>query len=161
MKIIKAEAISIDIPIKAPLRVSGGVNLDFSRDIIVKITDEKGNTGYGEGAPRIRITGETRKECLAFLNNELFPNLKGEEISIGNISSILDEFPGHHAAKAPVDMAVYDIMSRSMGVPIIPVPWRCCQDGTACRKVGFAEHTRSHAEGSSGYYFRRGHPDNQ
>ena len=118
MKIIEAEAISIDIPIIAPLRVSGGVNLDFSKDIIVKITDEKGNTGYGEGAPRIRITGETRKECLSFLNDELFPNLKGEEISIGNISSILDEFPGHYAAKAPVDMAVYDIMSRSMGVPL-------------------------------------------
>lgn len=118
MKIIEAEAIAIDIPIKAPLRVSGGVNLDFAKDIIVKLTDEKGNTGYGEGAPRIRITGETRKECLAFLNNELFPNLLGEEISIGNISSILAEFPGHHAAKAPVDMAVYDILSSSMGVPL-------------------------------------------
>ena len=46
MKIIEAEAISIDIPIKAPLRVSGGVNLDFSRDIIVKIIDEKGSSGY-------------------------------------------------------------------------------------------------------------------
>ena len=56
MKIIKAEAISINIPIKAPLRVSGGVNLDFARDIIVKITDDHGNTGYGEGAPRVRIT---------------------------------------------------------------------------------------------------------
>ena len=76
MKIVEAEAISIDIPIKAPLRVSGGSNLDFSKDIIVKITDEKGNTGYGEGAPRIRITGETRKECLLFLNDELFPVLK-------------------------------------------------------------------------------------
>ena len=79
MKIVEAEAIPIDIPIKAPLRVSGGVNLYFSKDIIVKITDEKGNTGYGEGAPRIRITGETRKECLSFLNNELFPNLKNEK----------------------------------------------------------------------------------
>lgn len=118
MKITEAEAISIDIPIKAPLRVSGGVNLDFSKDIIVKITDEKGNTGYGEGAPRIRITGETRRECLSFLNDELFPNLKGEKISTGNISSILDEFPGHNAAKAPVDMAVYDIMSKRMGVPL-------------------------------------------
>jgi len=118
MKIIKTEAIAIDIPIKAPLRVSGGGNLDFARDIIVKLTDEKGNTGYGEGAPRIRITGETRKECLAFLNNELFPNLLGQEISIGNISSILAEFPGYFAAKAPVDMAVYDIMSKRMGVPL-------------------------------------------
>lgn len=118
MKIVKTEAIAIDIPIKAPLRVSGGVNLDFSKDIIVKIIDEKGNTGYGEGAPRVRITGETRKECLSFLNDELFPNLKGEIISIGNISSILNEFPGHYAAKAPVDMAVYDIISKSMGVPL-------------------------------------------
>ena len=118
MKIIEAEAISIDIPIKAPLRVSGGVNLDFSRDILVKITDEKGNTGYGEGAPRTRITGETRKECLSFLNDELLPNLKGEKISIGNISSILSGFSGHHAAKAPVDVAVYDILSKRMGVPL-------------------------------------------
>ncbi|MFC1828136.1 mandelate racemase/muconate lactonizing enzyme family protein [Thermodesulfobacteriota bacterium] len=118
MKIAEAEAISIDIPIKAPLRVSGGVNLYFAKDIIVKITDEKGNIGYGEGAPRVRITGETRKECLSFLNDELFPNLKGEEITIENISSVLDVFPGHHAAKAPVDVAVYDILSRRMGVPL-------------------------------------------
>jgi len=54
MKIIEAEAISIDIPIKAPLRVSGGVNLDFSRDIIVKIIDEKGNVNRDQDIDSVR-----------------------------------------------------------------------------------------------------------
>jgi L-alanine-DL-glutamate epimerase-like enolase superfamily enzyme len=52
-----------------------------SENLVVKVTTDKGSSGYGEGIPRAFVTGESMPETFAFLIKSLGPKLLNASFS--------------------------------------------------------------------------------
>ena len=120
-KITKVEAIPVSIPMKAPLAMSSTVGTEsIGEYVILKVTTEDGITGAGESSPFMPITSESQLSEVAIIENNLKPLLLGEDIF--NVEKIWmkmeSQVPRNTAAKASVDMALYDAIGKALGVPI-------------------------------------------
>src|SRR5208283_4653142 len=52
-----------------------------SENLVVKVTADSPQPGYGEGVPRSFVTGETLPSSLAFLTGTLAPAILGKEFA--------------------------------------------------------------------------------
>jgi len=116
--------------VKIPMRFSFSHNLSKrfeSESIIVRVEDEKGNCGYGEGAPRSYVTGENLTSCDTFLK-EIVSHWVLKKVWNNSIESRNDllhflsefhaEFPTYHkdeviawnASKSAVEIAILDCL---------------------------------------------------
>lgn len=102
-------------PFKTALRTVNAVD-----DVVVKITADTGEVGYGEAPPTAVITGDTIGSIECAIRDFIRPNLIGMEIE--NLDGIMTKL--HHcilkntSAKAAVDMAVYDLYGKRFGAPV-------------------------------------------
>ena len=105
----------IDLKLTTPFRISRGVQ-ETSPNIIVEIihNDIK---GYGEASPT-EYYGESPASVLACI--ELFKgNLGNDPFAHEDILQRLDHIIGlNPSAKAAVDMALYDLIGKMLGVPL-------------------------------------------
>jgi L-alanine-DL-glutamate epimerase-like enolase superfamily enzyme len=121
--------------IRIPLRFSFSHNLSNrfqAESIVVRISDEKGNLGYGEGAPRNYVTGEDLLSCSTYLNENVLPWILKREwnSSISNTEELLyflkefhDDFPNlpsknvvvWNAARTSVELALIDCLMHRLG----------------------------------------------
>lgn len=102
-------------PFKTALRTVEAVN-----DIVVKIITDTGEIGYGEAAPTAVITGETKESIQSAILNYIKPTILG--IEIDNLEIIMEKLHScilkNTSAKAAVDMAIYDLYSKKLGLPL-------------------------------------------
>lgn len=102
-------------PFKTALRAVEAVN-----DIIVKVTSDTGEIGYGEAAPTAVITGETKESIKSTILNYIKPSIIG--LDIDNLEIIMDKLQNcilkNTSAKAAVDMAIYDLYAKSYKAPL-------------------------------------------
>ena len=105
-------------PFKTALRTVEAVN-----DIVVKITSNTGEIGYGEAAPTAVITGETKESIKSAILNYIKPSIIGMEID--NLESIMEKLNNcilkNTSAKAAVDMAIYDLYSKKLNSPLYKI----------------------------------------
>ncbi|MEM3832702.1 MAG: dipeptide epimerase [Thermoprotei archaeon] len=103
---------------QAPFRISLGTS-DQSEEIVVRIADSEGFEGWGEGSPSTHILGETQGTMLAAAES-IAPKLIGLDSSM--LSGLLDEVDNaifsNTAAKAAFDIALYDLYSKRLGLPL-------------------------------------------
>jgi L-alanine-DL-glutamate epimerase-like enolase superfamily enzyme len=89
-------------------------------NFIIKIETNKGLVGYGCAAPDQMVTGETASEVEAHIKTILMPYLIGKNPYM--LSKILEElklvFKVRSSTLAMVDMALLDLVSRKMAVPL-------------------------------------------
>ncbi len=84
--------------------------------VLLKIT-HKGVSGYGE-ASLPQYLGETQESVLDFLKKVDLQNFT-EPLDLNSILNYLDNLSeGNNAAKAAVDIALHDLMSKLAGVPL-------------------------------------------
>jgi muconate cycloisomerase len=93
--------------------------------ILVKLTDDAGETGWGE-APALkdwggdfgRYFGESPRTVIAIIEDYLLPAVKGAEVGdMVDLHARMDRIvKGYPYAKAAIDMAAYDLAGRSLGV---------------------------------------------
>lgn len=110
---------------------------DLIEHVIVILTDENGMKGYGEATPLKEFTGETPASIQLILERELLPKLIGVDcFDIAAAHGIMDgAIYGNTSAKAAVDMTLYDLAAKVLGVPEYKLM------GGACRKtVGVNRH---------------------
>jgi muconate cycloisomerase len=96
-----------------------------SENLVVKITTENGSAGYGEGVPRVFVTGESLTGSISFLSETLGPAVFGASFSApGNLvqeslaiwrSAGADRFP---AALCALEMALWDAAGLTWGIPL-------------------------------------------
>lgn len=112
---MQIDAKPIDLKLTVPFRISRGVQYT-SPNAIVQVTHED-FTGYGEASPA-EYYGESVETVLACI--ALFAgNLGNDPFLIEDIMHNLDYIIGlNPSAKAAVDMALYDIMGKTLGVPV-------------------------------------------
>ena len=72
MKIQGSRAWAVRIPLRTPFPHNLSVR-KVTESIIIQLQDDRGFFGFGEGAPRPYVTGESLSSCMAFIKNTLFP----------------------------------------------------------------------------------------
>ena len=109
----------VKIPLRTPFKTALRT-VESVEDIVIKITTENGETGYGEAPPTKAITGETLESITKALDAYLIPAIKGMDLKEPDaiLQKIQNCIPGNSSAKAAMDMAVYDLMAKSAKIPL-------------------------------------------
>ena len=93
--------------------------IDEIENIIVTVKTDSGLVGFGSAAPTAVITGDTVSSIVGGIEH-IRDNLAGLEV--GNWESIFHRLNnciiGNMSAKAAVDMAVYDLLAKSLNLPL-------------------------------------------
>lgn len=122
MKIRKIEVGEVNIPLVTPFKTALRT-VDSVHDLIVRITADDGQVGYGEAPPTAVITGDTMGSIRCAIEDFIAPSLVGMDIL--DIDGIMERLHGcilkNTSAKAAVDMAVYDLYAKSLGKPLYQV----------------------------------------
>lgn len=119
LKIAAVDVIPIRLPLREPFIIAYGVQSDIP-SILVRIRTEDGAVGWGEATPDQIVTGETWSSVAAMLRHDLCPHLIGldardrEEV-LRRMDGLVGEAP---AAKAAIDIALHDLIARSLDVPL-------------------------------------------
>ena len=123
MRLVAATLYALRIPFVESFRHSAR-DRRASDSVVVAVRDEAGTEGYGEGAPRPYVTGETVEAMLDHLAGELWPRVVERELPPTGHLAGLDAFipdttlPGAvapHAARAALELAMLDCMLRRAG----------------------------------------------
>lgn len=118
MKITDIQAKIFSLKLKQPVKVALG-EIAQSDTVIVRIQTDAGLCGFGEGSGIPFVTGETCDDILlavALLRNEL---LGLDPWAIGEAHRRMNAALTHHtAAKAAVDLALYDLMGKAAKLPL-------------------------------------------
>lgn len=108
-------ALPLARPFKTALRTVETVN-----DIVVRVTTDDGQIGYGEAPPTAVITGDTKGSILCAIQEFIAPNLIGMDIE--DMECLQKKLHGcilkNTSAKAAVDMALYDLYGKRWGAPL-------------------------------------------
>jgi L-alanine-DL-glutamate epimerase-like enolase superfamily enzyme len=86
---------------------------------LLKLHANDGTVGLGEAAPDPAVTGETQATVVAALE-EFAPLVAGRDpFDIATIMAEAEaQAPKFPAARAALDMALYDLMGKALGVPV-------------------------------------------
>ena len=117
IKIASASVYLIQWPFTRPVQHSLARH-DSTSNLIVKLTDETGLCGFGEGVPRDYVTGETVEAALDALRDSLLPGLVGRSFELDEVlgflsrvfeEDVLDACP---AAVCAAELALLDLAGR-------------------------------------------------
>src|SRR5579884_2920787 len=109
------DAKPVDLKLTTPFRISRGVQ-HTAPNVVVQI-HHNDHVGYGEAAPD-EFYGENQETVLACIAT-FAGNLGDDPFLIEDIMSNLDHLIRFHpAAKAAVDMALYDLIGKMLNVPV-------------------------------------------
>ena len=119
MKIKEIDAFRLDMPLAVPYTIAYET-VSHVTNIILKLTTDAGITGWGCAAPDLMVTGETPEDVVRSISSAIKDNLQGRSpYRIARITHDLKQaLPHASSAIAMVDMALYDIMARKVGLPL-------------------------------------------
>jgi muconate cycloisomerase len=107
----------VSVPLADPVHMSGEV-VSAAQNLIVKITDTDGATGWGEAASAPMMTGELPSGLLDAAKF-MAVRLPGMRLSVGNLTAETEPLIYHnHGAKSAVRLAVLDLIARRHDVPL-------------------------------------------
>lgn len=117
MKIARIEAKGIPVTTQRDFHISYG-SISQMENVFIKLISDTGVSGYGEASAIGFISGETNESVLGAIKR--FDNaLVGVEMEPSLIHERMDHsLYANFAAKAAVDMALYDCLSKDAGLPL-------------------------------------------
>jgi len=97
--------------------------------VVLRVVDENGITGFGEGAPRPYVTGETPDSLVEHLVGQMWPSIRGTEIPdpvIDGLASLDEVIPqaappgviAANAARCTLELALVDCGLRARGLSL-------------------------------------------
>ena len=119
MKITSVDVWPVSIPFVKPFEVWRGVARTKDH-VIVEVHTDEGISGIGEAAPFLYYAPETQEDVVATVTNHLAPMVRGlDPFDIEKLNRLFDTVvDGHHFSKAAIEMALWDIMGKALGVPV-------------------------------------------
>lgn len=117
MKITHTDIYRFSIKMR-PFTIATGT-MDFAQNVFIRIYTDTGIYGVGECSAFPMIVGETQETCLAMAKD--FANFwKGKNpLEIEDRVNELHKYTAHNfTIKSAFDMALYDIASKSAGLPL-------------------------------------------
>ncbi|MBY4573342.1 enolase [Gordonia paraffinivorans] len=118
MKITRVEAIPFAIPYVKPLRFASGEVYEANH-VLVRVHTDTGVVGAAEAPPRPFTYGETQDGIITVIDTIFAPAIVGltlleRETVLARMSRTI----GNPAAKSAVDMAIWDALGKSLGLPV-------------------------------------------
>jgi muconate cycloisomerase len=123
MKLASIAIYALQIPFTECFRHSAEERT-FCDSVVVQVRDEEGNEGFGEGAPRAYVTGETVDVMVEHLAHNLWPAVAGRELpalrdeaGLGDLTALIpaQEISGvlsDNASRAALELALFDCVLR-------------------------------------------------
>ncbi len=118
MKITDIKIQTLPLHLHKPVVLTFGI-IRESHSVVIKIETDTKIYGIGEAAPFGPVTGETPETVVATLKL-LKERLIGiNPLSVQRINAILKStIAANTSAKAAIDIAIYDIYAKTLGVPL-------------------------------------------
>lgn len=118
MGIKKIEVYPVVLRYKEPFRISAGTTSE-THNVVVRVVTDYDVVGWGESSPSKRVTDETSESVVQALDR-IAPKLVGMcPLRIEQIVEAMDsKVKKNPAAKAAVDIALYDILGKTTGKPL-------------------------------------------
>ena len=117
-KIVRVEIYKLNIPFHAPFRIALGIK-SAANNILVRIYQEDGQYGSGEGSPTPYTTGETQAISLAAASDLARLMLGKDPGAIEARRKEMDAFLANNTTtKCAFDMALYDLLGKNLNVPL-------------------------------------------
>jgi L-Ala-D/L-Glu epimerase len=111
------------LPFKARLKnpfITALRRVDYLEDIIVCIECDNDLKGYGECAPTVAITGESKESIHAAITT-ISQTIMGKNI-LDDFDTIIktvhDSIRGNNSAKSAIEIALYDLISKEKEIPL-------------------------------------------
>jgi len=119
MHIARVEAIPVSLPLAKPVRMAGA-EVDVAHNVVVKLETDSGLVGWGECASAPTFSGETQGSIVAAIAGFLAPAVLGADPRRREaLRTAMDRrLLGNHSAKAAVDIALFDVVGKALGVPV-------------------------------------------
>jgi L-alanine-DL-glutamate epimerase-like enolase superfamily enzyme len=118
MKITRVEAIPFAIPYSKPIRFASG-EVHVAEHVLVRVHTDDGIVGVAEAPPRPFTYGETQAGVIAVIEKIFAPQVVGLSLlERETMATRLARTVGNPAAKAAIDMAVWDALGRTLDVQV-------------------------------------------
>jgi muconate cycloisomerase len=124
VRLVSATVYALKIPFLAAVRHSLA-GRTWSDAVVVRVRDADGVEGFGEGAPRPYVTGETPADVLTHLGGVLWPRIRGLAApdvrgpeDLAALEGLVPDGAAagrHHAARAAMELALVDWALRRRG----------------------------------------------
>ncbi|PZR41240.1 MAG: dipeptide epimerase [Azospira oryzae] len=120
MKIKSIKAWSTDLGNTKPYTIAFKT-IDEVVNAFVEITLEDGTTGIGAGCPSEYVTGEPLSQTQEILQEQHLAFLAGRDIrELHQLNfEVWQKFPKNPAARAAIDIALYDAFTKYLDVPLV------------------------------------------
>jgi len=117
VKIERIEAIPYAIPYTHPLKFASG-EVSTADHVLIRIRAD-GLTGIADAPPRPYTYGETQTSIVTVVETIFAPGIVGlDPLDRGKIHAVLNRTIGNQAAKGAVDIALWDLIGKSLGTPV-------------------------------------------
>jgi L-alanine-DL-glutamate epimerase-like enolase superfamily enzyme len=119
MKLRELRSSTVRVPLRRPYSIAGG-SWDHVELALVELVDEAGRVGYGQASPAEEVTGESFAHCAEQLMLCEVEDLLAPEA--GDLDLLLQrarESLSGPAARAALDMALFDLRAKQDGVAVI------------------------------------------
>jgi L-alanine-DL-glutamate epimerase-like enolase superfamily enzyme len=146
VKITRVEAIPFAIPYKKPLRFASG-EVHVAEHVLVRVHTDDGVVGVAEAPARPFTYGETQASIVAVIEKIFAPEIIGTSILEREvIHAVLGRTIGNPAAKSSIDMAVWDAIGKTVGLPVTQLLGGYTDRMRVSHMLGFAEPAKMVAE---------------
>lgn len=120
MKIKKINVWNTDLGNTKPYTIAFKT-IDEVRNVFIEIIIDNGTSGIGSGNPSEYVTGENLNQTIEALQEKNLEFLIGRDIREINqlLFEVLLKFPKTPAARAAVDIALHDVFTKYLNVPLV------------------------------------------
>lgn len=154
MKITKINVYQVDLPLKeGRYNWSNGNSIEVFDSTVVEIHTDEGLAGYAECCPLGSAYLPSFALGVRAGLTELSPHLIGKDpLNIGEINRVMDAaLRGHPYAKAPIDIACWDLLGKATGLPVYTLLGGAAQDDVALYRAISQEAPEVMAQKIEGY----------
>jgi L-alanine-DL-glutamate epimerase-like enolase superfamily enzyme len=139
VKIVNATITVVSVPRAATLTTSYGSG-DVATTVLVELMTDEGLTGIGQTAVAPRSYGETAEGIAVNIETHLIPEVLEEEpYDIERLNRKLQAaLPHHWSSHAGVELALWDLKGKALGVPVYQLLGGKVRDGVDL--MGFVHH---------------------
>lgn len=121
MKITDIKVEKLQLKLYKPFKVSLGV-IEHYDTVVVKVTTDEGISGVGESSPIEFVTGESVDTAILVIKAIAKQLIGMDPLDIEAVHHVMDRFiTNNTAAKAGIDIALYDIKGKVMNAPLYKV----------------------------------------